>query len=76
MTPNEARRKLTSLLFRKRLNIELPEIESELIAFVKREGEQILNGYRLWVERDELKIEKIEVVSGRQLKLPLDSEMG
>jgi len=76
MTPNEARRKLTSLLFRKRLNLELPEIESELIAFVKREGEQILNGYRLWVERDELKMEKIEVVSGKQLKLPLDPEMG
>ncbi len=74
MTPNEARRRLTSLLFRRRLNLELPEIEAELISFVKREGEQILNGYRLWVERDELKMEKIEVVSSNQLKLPLYPE--
>jgi len=71
MTPNEAKRRLTSLLFRKRLNLELPEIEAELIAFVKAEGEQILNGYRLYVEQDELKMEKLETVSGKQLKLPL-----
>lgn len=76
MTPNEAKRRLNSLLFRRRLNLELPEIEGELITFVKTQGEQILNGYRLYVERDELKMEKIEVVSGRQLKLPLYPEMG
>lgn len=76
MTSKEAQRKLSSLLFRKRLNIELPEIESELISFVQSQGEQLLNGYRLYVERGELKMEKIETVSGNQLKLPLYPEMG
>lgn len=70
MTPREARLKLRSLLYRRKLVEGLPEIEAELVAFLEAEGPQILDGYRVEVLDGRLIVEELPKISAKQLPLP------
>ena len=71
MTPREARVKLRSLLYRRRLMEGLPEIEAELVAFLEREGPQVWDGYRVAVVDGRLVVEELPQIPAQQLPLPL-----
>jgi len=70
MTPREARLKLRSLLYRRKLTEGLPEIEAELVAFLKAEGPQVIDGYRVEVLEGRLIVEELPRISAKQLPLP------
>lgn len=70
MTPREARLKLRSLLYRRKLAERLPELEAELIAFLEAEGPQILDGHRVEVLDGRLIVEELPRTSPKQLPLP------
>ena len=70
MTPREARLKLRSLLYRRKLTERLPELEAELMAFLEAEGPQVLDGYRVEVLDGRLIVEELPQISAQQLPLP------
>lgn len=72
MTPCQARRLLKSIVYRQKLVDDLPKLESQLSAYAHSTGTRYLAGYEISLDQGELRLDKLESLDWKQLKLHLE----
>jgi hypothetical protein len=70
MTPEQARQRLRSLRYRRRLQASTSKKEAELMIYVWEQGGQaVIDGYRVTLTDGKLSWERLPEVHSRQLSL-------
>jgi hypothetical protein len=77
MTPEQARKRLRSLRYRKRLQASTCKKEAELMIYVWEQGGQaVIDGYRVTLTDGKLSWERLPEVHSRQLSLFAEHKKG
>jgi hypothetical protein len=72
VTPQYACRLVRSIAYRRHLLENLPELETELMSYVRSTETKYLSGYEISVVDNYLHLREMEPLEWRQLKLKLD----